>query len=85
MNSYQLANVLRALRLSPSTGDWKGEVLQKIDADLREQGFRLDEIAPTASRGEYGEIPFSTTPNVPYPDDYEADWGLRVKPTVGYL
>jgi hypothetical protein len=44
-----------------------------------------DEIAPTASRGEYGEIPFSTTPNVPYPDDYEADWGLRVKPTVGYL
>ena len=63
LNAYQLANVLRAIRMATyhevgTGGDWQGEMLQLIDEELRAQGFCLDEtfhpdVQPWDSSGRH--------------------------------
>lgn len=74
LNAYQLANVLRAIRLAPNDGDWYGEVLSQISSELHQRhGLRLAEQAPEAD--SFWPMEFTGHPNTPYPEGFVTKWG----------
>lgn len=76
LNNYQLANLLRALRLSENTGDWHGEILGQINFQLSSYGFNIAEsYLPPIEDEEPYPFEYCSPPNLPYPDGFKESTG----------
>ena len=81
LNFYQLANVLRAIRMAPNDGDWKGEVLMQINHLLNAFEINLAECNEGTPVENESPFPynFSYPPNTPYPNGFKTDWSKIVE------
>lgn len=72
LNSYQLRNLLRAIRTAPNDGDWYGELLGQIDHQLRLRSLCLSECY-NPDKPWIRE--YTRRPNTPYPEGFTTRWG----------
>lgn len=88
-DTYELANLLKALEMTPSTGDWHAQMVGLISEALRERGYYIPSsklgmyanLALDEIRKKEGLIPFTYDANPMTTDDIRRHLDYKDKNT----